>query len=111
MLFASFIAASSQLTVLTTPAVIAAECGIFPIMRVLATHAQAHTGHCLASGFGNFGIAFLAMAEAGALRQSAAHALNPVFNCGVDLILNGAVTCPTCGHIALSACFSSDVYT
>jgi hypothetical protein len=69
---------SAQSTVLAAATVAAAERGVLAVVRLLALHAQAHAGHGLAPGFGNRRLAVLAVAQARALRQTAARAADAV---------------------------------
>jgi len=64
----------------------------------LAAHAQAHTGHGLAPRLGNGRLAVFAVGQPGAVAQLCAGPLDGVIDSGVDLILDGAVACPTCRH-------------
>src|SRR3546814_2561592 len=95
-------AGSAQLAVLAATAVVAAGRGfVLRITRLLAVHAQAHPGHGLAPRLGDFHVALLTTTQAGPLRQLAAHSLDRVLDGRVDLVLDGAIACPTGCHVRL----------
>jgi hypothetical protein len=64
----------------------------------LALYAQAHSRHRNPSGFRYFPTAFFTMGQAIALTQAVSGFVNRIFNAGVDLILHGAIPCPSSGH-------------
>src|SRR6185312_14754511 len=88
----------AQLAVLAAAAVVARERLLVAVVRFLAIDAQPHAGHGLAPRLGDLRVALLAMREASPARQLAARALDGVVDRRVDLVLNGAVAGPACGH-------------
>src|SRR3546814_6730723 len=50
---------------------------------------------------GDFHVALLTATQAGPLRQLAAHSLDRVLDGRVDLVLDGAIACPTGCHVRL----------
>jgi hypothetical protein len=93
--------ASTKLTVLAATPVVAALAGLLLVVGFLAGDAQAHARQRLAPRLGDGGVAFFAMGQPRPLRQLTAGALDRVRDGGVDLVLYGAVACPTCSHDGL----------
>src|SRR6185437_16100501 len=89
---------SAELAVLATAAVVAAELGRVLVGIILTGEAEAHTGDGPAPRLQDFRATFGAVGEAGTLRQTAPRATNAVRHGRIDLILYGAVACPTRSH-------------
>ena len=68
------------------------------IFGFLAAYAQTYAGHGTSPRFRDGCLAFFTMGQPGAVAQLRTGALNGVVDGRVDLVLDGAVTCPTCGH-------------
>jgi vacuolar-type H+-ATPase subunit I/STV1 len=86
------------LAVFAGPSVNAAAFALLFFQLGLALYAQAHTRHRNPPGLGYVPVAFFTMGQAIALTQAASGFVNRVFNTGVDLILHGAIPCPSSGH-------------
>src|SRR5262245_1794315 len=89
---------STQLTVLAAASVVAAELLDLAVGGFLTTHAEPNARNGVAPRLRNFRSAIRAMTEAGALRQSAFRAIDPILDRRIDLFLHRAVTCPTRRH-------------
>ncbi len=87
-----------QLTVLAAAAVVATAAGLLLIVGFLTAQTKPYACNRRTTRFRDFGAAFCAMREAGALRQLALGAANPVLDGCIDLFLYGAFRCPPCGH-------------
>jgi hypothetical protein len=88
----------AQLAVFTGAPVNAAAFALLFFQLGLALYAQAHTRHRNLPGLRYVPAAFFTMSQAIALTQPASGFVNRIFNAGVDLILHGAIPCPSSGH-------------
>jgi hypothetical protein len=89
---------SAQLAVFAGAPVNAAAFTLLFFQLGLALYAQAHARHCDPPGLRYVPAAFFTMSQAIALTQPASGFVNRIFNAGVDLILHGAIPCPSSGH-------------
>src|SRR5690606_32999250 len=90
----------TQLAVLAAAPVVPGA-GLLLVQQFLARYAQAHARNRQPPRLGDSLIAFLAMGKAGTLLQLASRPFDRVFDGCVNLVLHGAIACPSGCHGSL----------
>jgi hypothetical protein len=90
---------SPKLTVLASTAVVAADGFHILVVLGLAIDAEAHTGHGLPAGLGDFRVALFTAFKTRTSRKLIANTADRVLDCRIYLVLHRPVFCESTGHL------------